>query len=75
MQREDEVRLVAYNIWEEEGSPGGRDLEHWFKAEAIWQERQGQTQHVAEQPAHTDPPTPGATRARKRGKAPSRHSL
>lgn len=38
MGREDEIRLIAYNIWEEESCPNGRDCEHWFKAEAIWEE-------------------------------------
>ena len=40
MAREDEVRLIAYAIWEEEGYSHGRDTEHWFRAEAIWEERQ-----------------------------------
>jgi hypothetical protein len=37
MHHDEEIRLVAHRIWEEEGRPEGRDLEHWFKAEAIWQ--------------------------------------
>ena len=48
MYHDEEMRLIAYRIWEEEGRPEGRDLEHWFKAEAIWQERQGQIEHLAE---------------------------
>ena len=40
MAREDEVRLIAYNVWEQEGCPNGRDCEHWFMAEAIWEEQQ-----------------------------------
>ena len=48
MQDDDEVRLIAYGIWEEEGHPNGRDLEHWFKAEAISREQQSQTEHMAE---------------------------
>ena len=39
MGREDEIRLIAYSIWEEESCPDGRDCEHWFKAEAIWEEQ------------------------------------
>lgn len=42
IEREEEIRLIAYQTWEEEGRPHGRDLDHWLKAEAIWQERQGQ---------------------------------
>ena len=48
MQHEDEVREIAYKIWEEEGYPQGHDQDHWFKAEAIWQERQDQTEHMAD---------------------------
>ena len=40
MGREDEIRLIAYGIWEEEECPNGRDCEHWFRAEAIWEEQQ-----------------------------------
>ena len=27
------VRLRAYLIWEREGSPEGREVEHWLQAE------------------------------------------
>ncbi len=40
MEREDEIRLIAFRIWEEEGCCHGRDIEHWLKAEAIWEEKQ-----------------------------------
>ncbi|MBI2858219.1 MAG: DUF2934 domain-containing protein [Chloroflexi bacterium] len=39
MGREDEIRAIAYRIWEEEGRCDGNDLEHWSKAEAIWGEK------------------------------------
>ncbi|MEN9575063.1 MAG: hypothetical protein RL514_2918 [Verrucomicrobiota bacterium] len=29
----DEIALCAQSIWEEEGRPHGRDLEHWLRAE------------------------------------------
>lgn len=29
----DEIALCAMTIWEEEGRPQGRDLEHWLLAE------------------------------------------
>lgn len=35
MEREEKIRSVAYSIWETEGYPAGRDLEHWLKAETI----------------------------------------
>jgi hypothetical protein len=51
MHHEQEVQLIAYQIWEEQGHPHGHDLEHWLKAEAVCQEKQGHAtpavQHVA----------------------------
>lgn len=38
MGREDEIRLMAYSIWLQEGCPDGKDCEHWLRAEAAWQE-------------------------------------
>jgi hypothetical protein len=40
MHHEQEVRQIAYQIWEEQGHPQGQELEHWLKAEAAWQEKQ-----------------------------------
>ena len=40
MATEDGIRLIAYNIWEQEGCIHGKDYEHWFRAEAIWEEQQ-----------------------------------
>jgi len=40
MHHEEDVRLIAYEIWEQEGRPDGQDMEHWLRAEAIWAERQ-----------------------------------
>ena len=37
MDRENDIRLIAYHIWEEEGCPDGKDWEHWIRAEAIWE--------------------------------------
>ena len=39
MGREDEIRIIAYRIWEEEGCCG-HDFEHWLEAEVIWEEKQ-----------------------------------
>jgi Protein of unknown function (DUF2934) len=32
--RERAIRERAYSIWEEEGCPQGKDLDHWLRAEA-----------------------------------------
>jgi hypothetical protein len=40
MVREDEIKLIAYRIWEEEGCCQGRDIDHWVRAELIWEQQQ-----------------------------------
>jgi hypothetical protein len=42
MAREDEIKLIAYKIWEVEGCADGRDCEHWYRAETIWEQQQKQ---------------------------------
>jgi len=41
MDREEEIRRLAYQLWQEEGQPFGRNLEFYFKAEAIYKQRHG----------------------------------
>ena len=41
MHHEQEVQLIAYHMWEEQGHPHGHDLEHWLKAQAVWEDKQG----------------------------------
>jgi hypothetical protein len=38
MGREDEIRTIAYRIWEDEGHGDGRDFNHWLRAEMIWED-------------------------------------
>ena len=40
MDKENEVRLIAYRIWEEAGCCDGRDFDHWLMAETIWEQMQ-----------------------------------
>ena len=37
MEREEEIRLAAYYLWESEGCPEGRAVEHWAQAELLCQ--------------------------------------
>jgi Protein of unknown function (DUF2934) len=32
--RQQFIRKIAYQIWEKEGRPDGKDLDHWYRAEA-----------------------------------------
>lgn len=47
MHHDEEVRLIAYRIWEEEGHPDGRALDHWLQAEALWDDEQEFEEHLA----------------------------
>jgi len=33
LHRSERVRDLAYSLWEQQGRPVGRDLEHWLEAE------------------------------------------
>jgi hypothetical protein len=46
MGREDEIRAIAYGIWEAEGYCHGYDCDHWLRAEVIWED-----QHQPSKPA------------------------
>ena len=39
IEREEEIRELAYRIWEQEGYPHGHDVQHWLSAEAMWHEK------------------------------------
>ena len=42
MASDEQVRELAYQIWEEEGRPEGRDMEHYFRASRMLEERAAQ---------------------------------
>jgi hypothetical protein len=37
MNRDEEIRQVAYKLWQEEGCPDGYDVQHWIRAKMIWE--------------------------------------
>ena len=37
--RDEEIRQLAYKLWQDAGCPNGTDLEHWLKAQELWQEK------------------------------------
>ncbi len=67
MARDDEVKLIAYNLWEQEGCASDRDCEYWYRAEAIW-EQQHQFEPMAASPARSS----GKATARKSKNAAER---
>ncbi len=64
-KHDEEIRQIAYKLWQEEGCPDGRHLDHWFKAESIWHARQEAT-HADQQPR------PEAKRTRKKTVTPTK---
>ena len=51
----DQIATRARRIWQERGSPGGRDLEHWLEAERQLRD---------ELAAHARPPSDASRRAK-----------
>ncbi len=69
MGREDEVRLIAYSIWEQEGCLDGKDCEHWYRAEFIWE---GQQKKKAVTSVSSEPNRQSAKRNPKAPTAPKK---
>jgi hypothetical protein len=64
---EDRIRHRAYQIWEEDGRPQGREHEHWERAvsEIEAEDNAAQAQSKADDPAELDaPPAKPATKPR-----------
>ena len=39
IERDEQIREIAYRIWQEEGCPAGSEVEHWLKAQSVWEEK------------------------------------
>jgi hypothetical protein len=64
MDREEGIRIIAYHIWEQEGrNCHGSDVEHWLKAETLWQSQNRPLRTVAEME-----PSPGNQQINVAGK-------
>lgn len=57
MAREDEIKTIAYYLWQEEGCVDGRDCEHWLRAEIIWEDEQKKPAAVKNKVASTGKPS------------------
>ena len=38
MNADEEIRQIAYRLWQEEGCPDGQEVQHWLRAQLIWEE-------------------------------------
>jgi len=61
---EQSVRARAYEIWESEGRPIGKDFEHWRRSEL----EMGQE---AMRPCASDAPAPAAQGVKRKSRKPS----
>ena len=40
MVTDEEIKKLAYSIWEQEGRPDGKDVEHYLRAKKILEEQE-----------------------------------
>ena len=61
MVTEEQIRELAYAIWEQEGRPEGKDLEYYFRAKQMLEEREAASSPAKESvpPASTLQPPSG----------------
>ena len=46
MATEEQVKELAYNLWDKEGRPEGRDVEHYFTAKRMLDEQEAPQAHA-----------------------------
>ena len=62
MVTDEEIRELAYTIWEEEGRPNGKDVEHYLRAKKILEEREAKLE-LAPPLKHIQLPSPPSKRS------------
>ena len=65
MPTEEQIKEQAYQMWEQEGRPEGKDVEHYFAAKQMLEEQEA-AQARASRPWATSP-APAARRRSSRG--------
>jgi hypothetical protein len=53
MASEEQIKVLAYAIWDQEGRPEGKDLDYYFRAKQILEEREAASSTANEPPAPT----------------------
>jgi len=69
MVTEEQIRELAYAIWEQEGRPEGKDLEYYFRAKRMLEERE-----AASSPAKEPAPPASALQPPSAPKPIERHT-
>ena len=75
MVTEEQIRELAYAIWEQEGRPEGKDLEYYFRAKQMLEEQEAASSPAKESgpPASgLQPPSAQKPIARRTGKGRSK---
>jgi len=72
MNHEEEIRLIAYQIWEDDGCQEGLHLEHWVRAETIWREQYSQAAASASSRLKSRKPSAKKKRSRPQAKSSKR---
>jgi hypothetical protein len=75
MVTEEQIRGLAYSIWEQEGRPEGKDQEYYFRAKQMLEEQEAASSPAKEsEPPASAPQTPSAQKpiARRTGKGRSK---
>lgn len=64
----------AYELWEAEGRPTGRDMEHWFQAEILISQElsKSKVKAPAKAPAKTKSDSPAKSKEKAAAKAPEK---
>ncbi len=57
----EEMQIIAYHLWEEEGRPEGKDIDHWLRAEQIVRNRIGERSALKQQQTPAKPQTRQST--------------
>jgi biotin carboxyl carrier protein len=69
-QRDEKIRLRAYQIWEQEGRPEGKDIDHWHRADSEIEQEQYQMQAEQDSRPSDTEETESATQAVRTPEAP-----
>ena len=72
MATEEQIKQLAYAIWEQEGRPHGKDTEHYFRAKQIIEQQEREATELAAATSRMETPpqtaTPPAEKKRRRRK-------
>ncbi|MCW8835334.1 MAG: DUF2934 domain-containing protein, partial [Rhodospirillales bacterium] len=68
----DRILMKAYELWEAEGRPAGRDLEHWLKAEMLIAKASTETKGKTRPAAKAKPSAKPKAPAKAKPKAPAK---